>query len=108
YTTLFRSAGAATRSGMPAAFSNRGSQLVWTIGVDVPVKKATGKINLQSGTSIASALAAGIAARLVDEKPGIKPEEAPNVLRATSKTNVTNGVAMLNLDSAVARLRAGG
>jgi hypothetical protein len=99
---------ATDRAGKPTDFTTRGSDVLWAVGIDVPTRKADGTVGLHAGTSIASAIAAGMMVRLVGERRDLDPEHAINILRSTSKDRGANTVPLLNLDAALAKLHAGG
>ena len=101
-------AAAANRSAEPAPFSTAGSAVLWTIGVDVPTKQANGEVKLRSGTSFASAIAAGMIVRVMGERPDLEPAQVIELLRSTAKSRGGTSVALLNLDAALAKLKAGG
>jgi hypothetical protein len=92
---------AARRDGTRTVLTQADPFSLWTVGADVPMKQADGTVTLQSGTSIASALAAGIAARVIDRKQNLKPGEVVELLRRTSRPTVAGGVRLLNLDAAL-------
>jgi Subtilase family len=98
-------AAAADRNAKPALFSNRGPDVLWAIGVDVPIKKPDGSLKLNSGTSIASAIVAGMMARLVGEHPDLDAVHANDILRSTSRSRGTDTVPLLNLDAALAKAK---
>lgn len=66
--------------------SNRGKQIaIAAPGVDILVPAPDGKYQVTSGTSFAAAYISGLAALMLDRKPGITPDEVRSVLTATAR-----------------------
>jgi hypothetical protein len=60
--------------GNPAAFSQRDAASFWAPGVGIPVPEGSG-VTRWDGTGPAAAVAAGVLARIISEKPGIPRAE---------------------------------
>jgi hypothetical protein len=66
--------------GLPADFTQRDPKSFWAPGVDLPMAGADG-ISKWSGTGPAAAIAAGVIARVIAEKPGLPLPELLAKLR---------------------------
>src|SRR5262249_57218593 len=66
--------------------SNRGNYIaVAAPGVDIVAPAASGTYQFTSGTSVAAAQVSGIAALLLDAKPGLSPQAARKALLSTAR-----------------------
>jgi hypothetical protein len=76
----------------PFAMANRGKYIsVAAPGVDVMVPAPGNSYQLTTGTSVAAAHVSGVAALLVESKPGITPDEVRRVLMRTAKAMNVKG-----------------
>ena len=76
----------------PFAMANRGKYIaVAAPGVDVMVPAPGNSYQLTTGTSVAAAHVSGVAALLVENKPGITPDEVRQVLMHTAKAMNVKG-----------------
>jgi subtilisin family serine protease len=68
------------------AKANRGPYLdAAAPGVDVLASAPGGALQMSSGTSIAAAEASGVAALVIERRPGVSPEEILGILRQTAR-----------------------
>lgn len=74
---------AVDNSGNPAPFSQHDSKSFWAPGVDLPAPGAE-DFSKWSGTGPAAAIAAGVIARVLSEKPGVALDELLKKLREGS------------------------
>jgi hypothetical protein len=70
------------------------------------VRVASGKIDLRLGTSYSAALTAGVAGRLLAERPKLTALEAMSLLRNTSRGQ-PGGRKVINLAAALAQSGGG-
>ena len=91
-------------SGKASTFTQRGNHSVWAPGENIPIRSADPRVDTGAGTSYAAALAAGVAARLVAERPKLGPRELRNTLTTTAQPQASGGPAVLNLARAREKL----
>ncbi|EJW10096.1 peptidase S8 and S53, subtilisin, kexin, sedolisin [Rhodovulum sp. PH10] len=95
----------------PFRLGNRGAYIdVAAPGVDVLVPSAGGSYQLTTGTSVASAHVSGVAALLIEAKPGIKPAEVRDILRRTAtplgpRTDTQTGAGLVDPEKALESIR---
>ncbi len=77
-------ASAVDADGAPAPFSQSTPQATWAPGTQI-LTLIDGKKQFRSGTSYSGALAAAVAARVLDVHPGLTPSQTLELLRRTSK-----------------------
>ena len=65
--------------------ANRGRQDVMAPGVDIVLPATGGGYQVSSGTSVAAAHVSGIAALLLELKPGLAPDAARKILQSTAR-----------------------
>ena len=79
------SVGSVGANGLASGFSPRSDKAYWAPGEDIPLRLvASGRVTTMSGTTFSAALAAGVVARVLDKKPGLKPKEVLKLLRETA------------------------
>lgn len=107
--------GAAGREGAPASFSQRnGTVDLLAPGDDLRILTIKGTRIRGSGTSYATAIVSGAAARLLAEDPTLTPAELRELLTATARDigpegyDIDSGWGLLDLDAALAELRGEG
>lgn len=91
-------------SGKASTFTQRGDHSVWAPGENIPIRSADQRVDTGAGTSYAAALAAGVAARLVAERPKLGPRELRKTLTTTAQPQASGGPAVLNLARARGKL----
>ncbi|HZI20689.1 MAG TPA: toll/interleukin-1 receptor domain-containing protein [Pyrinomonadaceae bacterium] len=89
--------------GHRSSFSPQYAGLLWSLGEDIPVK-SEGRMIAYSGTGPAAALAAGVAARIVDRHPQLTPAQIIQVMRAASLARTSDGPPVIKLDATLTRL----
>jgi subtilisin family serine protease len=88
----------------PYAAGARGAHVALAApGVDVAVDQPGGRVGYVSGTSVAAAQVAGVAALLRERAPGLGSAEARKVLTETA-TALPDGLKMLNAFAALSRV----
>jgi subtilisin family serine protease len=88
----------------PYAAGARGAHVaIAAPGVDVAVDQPGGRVGYVSGTSVAAAQVAGVAALLRERAPGLGSPETRKVLTETA-TTLPDGLKMLNAFAAVSRV----
>jgi len=86
--------------GSKAGFSASDDKVVWAPGERIPFKSPlSGEVELWNGTGPASAIAAGVVARILDKHPDLKPPQLIEILRSTSQQAGTEKV--MNLSAAL-------
>ncbi len=91
--------------GQRSDFAPSGNKVFWAPAEDIPFRLPNGnKYVSRKGTTTASGIAAGIAVRVLDQYPELKPAQLIQVLRSTSKPGVAGGEKILNLNASLARL----
>jgi hypothetical protein len=101
------SVAAVDKKGRPADFSSKSDQAFWAPGVDIPLQIVVDKLStpqIRNGTSYSAALAAGVVARVLDERKDLSPQEVIKLLRETSKAIADGGPPVLNLAAALEKL----
>ncbi|MCB1909694.1 MAG: proprotein convertase P-domain-containing protein [Rhodocyclaceae bacterium] len=88
------------RKGRPSAFTQQGSSVLWAPGEMIPVRPGD-RIDTREGTTYSAALAAGIAARLVAEHPGMRPERVVALLKDSAKPAGEGARPVINLEAAL-------
>lgn len=96
--------GAADAQGGEAKFSQRAPGIVWAPGEKIPVGTTSGRAEARAGTAYAAALAAGVAARVLAEHPGLDLPRLLDTLRETARPARPDGPPILNLRAALSRL----
>ena len=105
---VLMSVAAVDTQGLPAHFSSTSEKAFWAPGVDIPLQIVVNKrltSQIRNGTSYAAALAAGVAARILDEKKDLEPQRVIALLRATSQPVSPKGPPVLNLAAALKKLQ---
>ena len=102
------SVGSVGPNGLASDFSSKSDKAYWAPGENIPIRRVMdGRVTSQtmSGTTFSAALAAGVVARVLDKKPGMKPNEILQLLRETSAPAAPGGPPVLNLHDALNRLK---
>jgi Subtilase family len=94
---------AVDRSGRPTRFTTKGPSSLWTLGQNLPIAARDGDVTVKSGTSYAAAIGAGVVARVLAQKPDLKPEEVLTILRTTSRP-IEGGVPVVDVQRALSAL----
>ncbi|MGR9046768.1 MAG: proprotein convertase P-domain-containing protein [Gammaproteobacteria bacterium] len=98
---------AATLDGIPAPYSPTGAYLYWAPGEQIPVYNPDRRtLEQRAGTGYAAAVAAGIVARVMAEKPDLDPIEILDILRTSAvQLKAGTGVKVLHLQDALEKVR---
>jgi subtilisin family serine protease len=92
--------------GARSKFTQHGKGVFWAPGENIVLEPRQGKKAVRAGTSYSAALAAGVAARLVAERPGLPVQAVLDALRTTAQPVAAGGEPVLNLNAALAKLPA--
>ena len=91
--------------GKPSGFTQEGKTVLWVPGEKIPLKPLGEKINLLDGTTYSAALAAGVAARILAEYPGIEPNLLVSILRDSAQPFSDGGQRVVHLSRALQLLK---
>lgn len=90
--------------GKPSHFTTAGKSVFWAPGEKIPVRPVGRAVERRDGTAYSAALAAGVAARVLAEHPGLEPEKLLAALRETAQPAGEGKQPVLNLAAALKKL----
>lgn len=92
------------KDGNRSKFTQHAKGVFWAPGESIVFETRPGKRQARAGTSYSAAVAAGVAIRLLGERPGVPLQTILDTLRETSKPPRPGAEAVLNLTAALTRL----
>ncbi len=99
--------GSVDRKGQRSRFTQYARGVFWAPGENLAFDVRPGRQETRAGTSYSAAVAAGLAVRLLAERPGLPVKTLLDTLRETSTPPTPGAEPVLNLAAALSRLPPG-